>query len=455
MKKYLFVFLLLQACITSPVKQDFAIRDYKNIQLKNGLKVLLIHDNSLPYISATLMLHAGSSSDPIMYFGLTSFVNKMLDRGTKKHSTTELADAFARLGTSFSVSTARDYTLISMGTLSRHQKPLFQLLGEVISQPIFPESEIERHRGEVLATIATEADHPSTYAQKMFNLYLYGSHPYGRSVLGVPKTVRSIKKKQILEHYLRVFRPNNATLAVVGDFDDNIQALLEESFKHWNPGDIITQPFTKKPAIKTRLIRLVTKEDLTQAEVRIGHIGIKRDHPDFLKLRVANTILGRGFTSRLMDHIRDDLGLTYSIGSSFDARSDQGPFSITTFTKNESVGLTIKETLAVLEKLYQQGVTAEEVSLAKKYLLGIFPQVLDTAEKLAFNLLILRFYGIPDDYLTTYQSKISRISARQVNQVIKKHIDPHNLKILVYANKKVLPQLRPIGMVEVHHYTDF
>ena len=455
MKKYSLLFFLLLSCSTTSVKKDFAIRDYKKVQLANGLNVLLISDNSLPYISASLMLHTGSSGDPYMYFGLTSFVSKMLDRGTHNRSALEIADAFAQLGTSFSASTSRDYTLVHANTLSKHQASLFPLLGEVMSQPNFPDKEIERYRSEVLAAIQTIADNPSAYAQKMFNMHLYGSHPYGRSVVGVEKSVKSIKKKHIVNHYAKIFRPNNATLAVVGDFNENIIDLLEESFKNWKSQLVSPQVFPKKTLFEDRSIRLVTKEDLVQAEVRIGHFGIHRKHPDFLRLRIANTILGSGFTSRLMDHIRDNLGLTYRIGSYFDARLDQGPFTITTFTKNQTVGQTIKETLTVLETFHQKGVTKQEVANAKQYLLGIFPQALDTPEKLAFNLLILNFYGISDDYLRNYRSNISRITVRQVNRAIKKHIDPYKLKILVYAHKDILPQLRPLGIIDVRHYTDF
>ena len=455
MKKYGFFFLFLISCTTSIVKKDFAIRDYRELQLKNGLKVLLVQDNSLPYISTSLMFHQGSISDPTLYFGLTSFVNGMLDMGTKKRSALEIADAFAKLGTQFSSTTQRDYILISTNTLSRYQQTLFELLAEVISQPSFPEAEIERHRNKVLAAIKTMSDKPATYAQKMYNMYLYGSHPYGRSTLGTSKSVESIKRKQIVDHYLRIFRPSNATLAVVGDFDNNITSLLENAFRNWTDIKVNPSPFPKKSKFRNRLIRLVTKDDLTQAEIRIGHIGIERSDPDFLRLRIANTILGRGFVSRLMDHIRDNLGLTYGISSDFDARLDRGPFSITTFTKTETTGKIIQEILTILENFYKEGVTEKEVSLAKRYLLGIFPQAIETPEKLAFNLLILRLYGISDTYLRTYQSKISKITVRQVNRAIKKHIDPYNLKILIYASSKVLPQIRPFGIVEVRHHTDF
>ena len=458
MKKYLIasLFFSLTSCASlSPVNKPFVIRDYQEATLTNGLKVLLVKDNSLPYISATLMIHSGSVSDPSPHFGLTSFVSGMLDRGTKKYSTMEIADAFGRLGTNLSIATDREYTFITSNTLSDHQVTLFDLLGEVISQATFPQKEIKRYKSEVLAALKTMADKPSSYTQRMYDAYLYGDHPYGRLTVGSIKSVEMITRPQILNHYSKVFRPNNATLAVVGDFKENIISLLEDSFKDWKEQSIEPIAFTPKPVMKKRLVRLVTKEDLKQAEIRIGHIGIKRDNPDFLKLRVANTILGRGFVSRLMDHIRDNLGLTYSISSDFDARLDYGPFTIATFTNNQTVAKTIEETLTLLETFHKEGVTKEEVSVAKKYLLGVFPQAIDTPEKLAFNLLLLRLYSIPDSYLETYSSKISKITVKDVNQVIKKYIDPYNLKILVYAPSKVYAQVQFVGEIEVHPHTNF
>ena len=455
MKKYGLLFLFLISCTTSSIRREVAIRDYSETTLKNGLKVILVQDKSLPYISTSLMFHKGSITDPTLYFGLTSFVTGMLDMGTKNKSALEIADAFARLGTQLSSTAQRDYISISTSTLSNYQKELFQLLAEVISQPSFPQAEIERHRAKVLAAIRTMSDRPSTYTQKMYNMYLYGSHPYGRSTLGALKSVESIKRKQIVDHYSKIFRPSNATLAVIGDFDNNITDLLEDAFKSWTDIKVDPSSFPKIPIIKNRLIRLVTKDDLTQARIKIGHIGIKRSDPDFLRLRIANTILGRGFVSRLMDHVRDNLGLTYSISSYFDARLDRGPFSIETFTKNQTTGQTLQEILNILEIFYKEGVTKKEVSLAKKYLLGIFPQAIETSEMLAFNLLILRLYGISDNYLRTYQSEISRITVRQVNRAIKRHVDPYNLKILIYASSKVLPQIRSFGIVEVRHHTEF
>ena len=172
-------------------------------------------------------------------------------------------------------------------------------------------------------------------------------------------------------------------------------------------------------------------------------------------LRLANTILGGAFASRLNSRIRRDLGLTYNIGSHFDALQDTGPFEISTFTKNQTVGQTVSETLKILSDFKANGVTSDEVDSTKGYLKGIFPSAIETPEKLAFNLMILRFYELPDTYLTNYLRNIDRISASDVNRAIKKHIDDKNLKVLVYTSAEtVLPQLEPIGKVEVKKAQD-
>ena len=447
---------LLSACSTSPIGSDFEVRDYDEVKLSNGLKVLLIKDNSLPYISAGLLVKIGQSNDPDGKSGLTSFVAQLMSRGTQNYKAPELAEELGKLGTEFSASVDTDYTLFSMGTLSQHEDRLLELFGEIMGRQSFNDNEIRRLKRQTVSSIKKSVDDPSSFADILYEAYIYGPHPYGRTINGTVSSVRSIQRKDIIRHYLKYFRPNNATLAVVGNFDKDIKSRLEKHFADWTKRDTKAEPLPEVEKVEGRKIRLVNKPDLVQAQIRLGHIGIKRSDPDFLKLRVANTILGSGFVSRLMDEIRDNLGLTYSIRSQFHSRLWEGPFVVSTFTKNKTVGKTVQETLRIIEEFKEQGVTEEEVNSAKNYLLGVFPQAIDTPEKLAFNLLILDFFGISRDYLDNYVDNISDITTQEVNQAIKKHFTPENIKILVYANsQKVIKQLKPVGEIESRVYSEF
>ena len=246
-----------------------------------------------------------------------------------------------------------------------------------------------------------------------------------------------------MQFYLKAFQPANSILAVVGKFTPDLKAKIEQGFGSWEKREVSDSKFPELTPQEGRQFRLVDKPGLVQTQIRIGSYGIKRNDSDFLALRVANTILGGAFESRLMNRIRKELGLTYSINSAFDARRDRGPFAVETFTKNATAGKTVTETLKVLEDFRASGVTSAELDRAKGYLQGLFPAAIETPEKLAYNLLVLRLYGISDSYLTNYPRDIDDLSVSEVNRAINKHLDPKNLKVLVYSNSNdVLTQIQ-------------
>lgn len=454
-----FCALALSGCASIPLVgggSGFKLRPYKEATLKNGLKVLLVKDKSLPYLSTTMLIKVGSSADPKNRTGLASMVGGLLDKGTNKRSAIQLADSLDQMGASISVSADYDYTLISGDALSFHRDQFLTDFAEIVTQPSFSSSEIERYRAQVLAGLKKVVDSPNALSDRAFDRFLYGDHPYAHPPSGTSADVRRIRKKDIIKFYLEYYRPNQALLAVVGDFSDDILQQLENHFGGWESRAADPVSVAEPKPIKEMSLELIDKGDLEQTQIRIGHIGIERKDPDFLTLRVANTILGGAFSSRLMRKVRVEKGLSYGINSSFDSRLKKGPFTISTFTRHEKVGEAIQTTLETVKIFRDQGVTEEEVKSAKALLKGIFPQALETAERLAENLLILRFYGISDDYLKSYLNKMESITKDQVNAAIRKHYSPDKLKITIYAPKqKVLGQLKDMGSVQIKSYTDF
>lgn len=463
--KYLMRFVLasgfvgvLWGCATGGLRgsNQFELQAYKEVTLSNGLKVILIEDRSLPYISMNLLVRAGASQDPLANSGVATLVGELLDKGTSQHNAMELADAMGELGSSLDVSVGQDFTLVGADSLSQHREKLLKYFAEMVTESSFAEADVRRVKKQVLSALQKTVDNPDLFADVMFDSYLFGNHPYARRILGRKRDVQKLRRKSIIQYYLTYYRPNNAQLAVVGDLGPDIVGELESAFKAWASRESKPMEFPELSEMQGIQILLIDKGELAQSQIRIGHFGIKRTDPDYLKLRVANMILGGAFHSRLVDEVRAQRGLTYTIRSEFDSRLDRGPFSISTFTRHEKVGETISETLKVLQKFHDQGVSDKEVEDAKALLRGIFPRALETAEKLAQTLLTLRFYGVEDSYLTNYLDDIGRIRTKDVNEAIKKHIHPGSLKILVYSPKeKVLDQLRPQGVVEVKNYLNF
>ncbi|HEX4922725.1 MAG TPA: pitrilysin family protein, partial [Bdellovibrionales bacterium] len=390
----LIALVLFAGCATKPAQtktgseaKTTKLRPFTEKTLSNGLRVLLVDDKSLPYITYGLMLKTGAAADPTDQKGLTHFVASLLEKGAGSKTATQIADELGFLGAGFNVSVDEDFVYLSTSGLSSSRDKLLDMFSDIVTSPTFAQNEIERMRKQVLAHLVQRKDEPDTVAELAFKKFLFGEHPYGYPVLGRTPDVKAIKRKDLIRHYLQHYRPNNAILAVTGQYGADILAQLEAKFKDWKQREVQIGEVPEAPAITSVQIELVEKPELSQTQIMMGHSGISRNNPDYLTVRVANTILGTGFSSRLVNQIRDNLGLTYSISSDFDGRRGTGPFVVSTFTRHEKVKETLSETLRLLAQFRDGGVTENELAVAKGYLRGHFLRSIETAEKLSFNLL--------------------------------------------------------------------
>jgi len=202
-------------------------------------------------------------------------------------------------------------------------------------------------------------------------------------------------------------------------------------------------------------IMLIEKNDLKQTQIRLGHIGISRNDPDYIPLRVASTILGGGLFSRLMKEIREKRGLTYSVYSYFDTRWEKGAFTVGTFSRNDKVGETVSEVIRVFEEMREKGVTDDEVRDAVNFLKGQFPQALETPESFGIQVLYLDFYGVDQSYFTTYLQDLDRLKAKDINRVIQKHIHPEAFKVVVHGPAPLAEQLKGLAPIQVQKVMAF
>ncbi len=421
------------------------LRSYRETTLPNGLKVLFLPDQSLPALSMGMLVKSGGTADPEGLAGLTNFVSDLLDQGTTRRNATQIADDLGRIGASFRTSVDYDYTYLAISGLSVSSNELLSNFAEFAMQPAFPDAEIKRVREQTIASMQRSLDNPRTVADLGMLGALYGKHPYGRPVVGIGSQLSNISKKNVIQQYLKFYRPNNSILVVVGKFGPPFEKKVEATFGAWGKRDLpklALETPKAKPGIQ---VRVVEKAGLTQAQIRIAGIGIKRQDEDFMALRLANTVLGGAFASRLNDKIRKELGLTYSINSSFDSRIERGPFEISTFTKVESIDKVVNETVKLYQKFVADGITSEELARARGYLKGIFPQAIETSDKLGFNLVLLRLYGIPDRYLTHYLYNLDELSVSDVNAAIRRNMKASDLAIVVHAPKESAEGLKSLG----------
>jgi zinc protease len=243
---------------------------------------------------------------------------------------------------------------------------------------------------------------------------------------------------------------------VVGDVQPAaLLAQLKTAFAGWKSGGAApaADPYGPAAAQKGRQVRIVNKPEATQTQIRMVCPSVPRNHPDWYAIQVANTICGDGFTSRLVNSIRVEQGLTYSISSRFAAYRNAGQFRIGTFTRNEQLRKCVDATLAEVQKLVDEGPTAAEYEKARNFLKGQFPLGLQSPDDLAGELANVEFFGLPQDFIAGYPARITAVTMDDVKRVLKAYFCTGDLKILVVTNgemaKKALDGLGQIEVVEI------
>jgi len=432
------------------------LMDYEVQVLSNGLKIIWIKDAKLPIVSVALAIRSGGSLDPAGHEGLAELTAQVLDKGLPGQNAMAVASRLEQRADSFGASVDADATFVGMQGLSFHALDSLHDLYDLVAHPTFPKAEVERSRQLMLARLSRVTDRPGEFTSMVYEKYLFGSHPYAHDGVGTPAGLAHITRDDVVRFHKRYYSPDRTTMAVVGQFDDAFKAAVVQTFSSWPKSGVamtaIPTP-TEKPGFS---ILAVEKPQLQQTEIRMGHIGIKRNIPDYLPLKVAAMILGEpgSFKTRLLNEIRIKRALTYSIHATFDPRVEPGAFEISTFTRNEKIHEMVAEMLKVFKTFHDSGVTEAEVASAKSELKGRFPRLIETGDDLAHQLLVLDLNGVPYNYLNTFLQEVDRVTPEQVNAAITNHFRPESLKIVVYGPQgdHSLESLKDFGPVTIEDY---
>ena len=431
--------------------EDLIPMKYQKATLDNGLSIILVEHHELPVVAIELLVRAGSVHDPQEKQGLANMVAQLLREGTRSKDSLEISEEIDFIGGTLSADSEYDSTSVTATALVKHFKSILDLLSEVARFPTFKTKDIEFQREKTITSILREKDNKRTIASRHFSEMLYGIHPYAHPSIGTLEGLKAITRKEIIQFHKNHYLPNNSILTVVGDIEpSNILAVIKKTFGDWKEGNVHKPTLPLIPKIVNYRIRLVDKPDLTQTEICIGHLGIRRNNPDYFSLMLLNYILGRGPTSRLYTEIRAERGLSYGVKSQFDPRILRGPFYIRTYSKNETAIETLRLVLDELKKLKASGITKEELDSAKSYYVGHFPLSLETPAQIASKIIEQEFYGLPEDYLEKYLENIKAVSREDVNRAIEGLIDPENLVIvLVSKAEDILKEAKTLGEVEL------
>jgi zinc protease len=434
---YVSVFFLLVSIILLTPGSSHAGLDAKRNILANGLTLLLVERHSLPVVMVSVGFTAGSLREPADKAGLASLTAGLLTAGTRTRKAAQINEEIEFVGAALNGSGGDDYITINLSVLKKDIHLGFDLLSDVIINPVFPEDELRKKIERVKGGLKSREEEPGFIASREFRKTVFGTHPYGRLISGSAETLDRITRRDILDFHEEYYVPNNAIMSVVGDIShEEVHVLLKQYFSTWRFREVKTPdlPVPKKegPGQTIEIDR-----NLTQATVILGHRGVSRDEPDYYALSVMNYILGGGgFASRLMQNIRVEKGLVYDVRSSFGADKYGGSFSVILQTKNESANTAISEILKEIKKIKTLHVSDAELSDAKAFLIGSFPMRIETSRRIAGFLVAVEYYGLGVDYIEDYPGYINSVTKDEILRVAKKYLDPDNFILVVVADEK-------------------
>lgn len=401
----------------------------------NGMTVLVLEQHFLPIVEIHALVKAGSAQDPPDKAGLANLVASLLDEGTTTRTSRQLAEQIDFVGGSLEVRASEDFTTASARVLKKDVELGFTLLSDILLHPAFHKQEFERIRAQILGEIASDNDDPGHVALKAFNQLVFHGHPYRWPVNGTEDSLPKIGLADVQSFYAKEYLPNQTILVIVGDMtQEQANALVTQHFGGWKKGAASPRSAKKPPGLERKTIQLIEK-DLTQSTIVLGHGGISRSNPDYYAVTVMNYILGAGgFSSRLMDSIRDKQGLAYGIMSHFDARLMPGSFMINLQTRTEATNQAINGVLAELKGIRETLVSDQELADAKSFLIGSFPLRFDSTAKLAQVLAQVEFYGLGFEYFTQYPRWIERVTKEDILRVAKQYLDPQRYALVVVGD---------------------
>lgn len=419
-------------------------------QLSNGLPVWIVELHEVPVAQVNLVVMSGSADDPAGKYGIASLTAAMLTEGAGSRASLEIADAIDFLGADLGAASAIDSSAIRLHVPVARLADALPIMADVALRPTFPKEELERLRQQRLTSLLQARDDAATIASLAFSRVLYGpSHRFGTATTGTAETIKAFTLEDLRAFYTATFRPDNATLLIVGDVTpEKALPLVESSFGGWKAGGSRSSP-AQQPATAGRTRReiyLVDKPNAPQSQIRIGSIGVPRSTPDYFPIQIMNTVLGGSFSSRLNMNLREEHGYTYGASSTFDMRLQPGPFFAAAGVQTDKTSESLQEFFKELNGI-QQTVPADELSRAKHYVALRFPSGFEATSDISRRLEDALTYRLPDDYFSRYVPSIQAVTAADVQRVARIYVQPDRLAVVVVGDRKTIePGIRALSL---------
>jgi len=414
-------------------------------KLPNGVRVVAIPRPGTGLVSVSAQVNAGSVFDPNSAAGLADFTASLLTRGTKTHTAPQVAETIEALGGSLASSAGWDSANVSLSSLSSRLEDALPMFAEVVRSPAFAAEEIDRLRSESLDDLAVSLRSPGTLARLTAARVVFGESAYGHSPNGTIESIKALDGGEINRFYQGRYQPRNTVLVFGGDIrSDAAFACAAKYFGDWKASRAAAPPApTRAVPQKGGRVVVVDKPDAGQAAVNVVRPTIRRADKQYVIGRVANAVLGEGYSARLNQEVRIKRGLSYGAGSGLGARKDSGLFSASAQTRNDAapeVATLMKEELS---RLATQPVGISELIPRKAALSGNYARELETGSGLVSAVASLTAYDLPLSSLNDYLPQVQKVTAAEIRRFAAKNLGASDASIIIVGDgRQFLPELK-------------
>lgn len=419
-------------------------------QLPNGLTIWLVPRSGLPKVSLTLGIRGGTASDPEALRGTASLMARLLKEGTRTRTSRQIAEQAQALGGTISSRAGDDQIIVNAQSLSMHAPAMVELLADVALNPSFPQKELELTKTNTLQNLKAQEGQPEFQAQKAFNKAIFGAHPYAFTHPD-PAMVQALTVDQVRQAYTARSRPDQAILAVAGDFDG--KAMLDTIRKSFGAWKGTGQPLPAVPAAPRNALRrilLVDRPGSVQSQILVGRPGPEARSPERHALELANSMLGGGFDSRLMKNIREDKGYTYSPGSQTQFYLAGGSIQAEAAVRNEVTAAAVMEIQYEMDRLGSTPTLGEELESHKRLQAGIYLLRNQILGAVTNGLVTAWLEGEGPDALSEFVTRLQKVKPEETRDLARRFLASKDQTVVVVGDAaKVKSDLEQFGPVEV------
>ena len=424
-------------------------------KLSNGMEVIVAERHTVPVVNLSMLVDAGFAADQFAQPGTAALAMNMLDEGTKTRNSIEISKELASLGATLGSGSNLDTSTVTLSTLKTTLDRALTLYSDVLLNPAFPESDFERLKKLQIAAIQREKVQPIQMALRVFPKLLYGpTHAYGNpfSGSGTEESVAKLTREDLMKFHSTWFKPNNATLVVVGDTTlAEIQPKLEALFAGWRSGTVPEKNIATTPLPNKQVVYLIDKPGAIQSVILAGVLAPPKSNPNELSIESMNTVLGGAFISRLNLNLREDKHWSYGAGTFIPAARGQRLFlayaPVQTDKTKESVVEVAKELRGILK---DRLVTADELAMAKSNLTQTLPGIWETNAAVGQSIKEIVEFKLTPDYYSTYAGKVKALSVTNLNEAAATVVRPDSLVwVIVGDREKIEKGVRELNLGEV------